>query len=163
MYVHNTNTNTNKTHSRRYGTADQSTCQHSLFYGAYNYVTLSIKPTLELAAGSTITISGITSPMESGTVSVLLRDIVSTAPGVIKSLNGLCVCTAPGCTCEYTFVNVPKVAQVKLQAKIQCNAYGWGTEGGQNITVRVGFNKTITNRIFNISNFWKKEFQTVSF
>jgi hypothetical protein len=140
-----TRTRTN-IHARRYGISDTSKCKHSPFLGAYNYMTVSIQPSTELAAGSTITITGINSPISAGPMPVLLRGITSTVFGATKNKNVPCVCYAQGCSCEHTFLNIPKVSDVKLRAQIQCNAYGWGAKGGQNITVRVGFDKNFTNQ-----------------
>jgi hypothetical protein len=120
-------------------------CKHAPFYGAYNFLTLSIMPSIKLPADSKVTIAGLNTSMDDGAMTVIFSNSTSSATGVTKNLTATCVCYAPGCTCEHTFLNVPKVANVKLNATLQCNAYGWGTIGGQNLTVRVGFDTKITN------------------
>ena len=131
----------------RYVTVAEGGCKPSVFFGAYNFIRISLKPTVALPSGSHITISGLgSSPTPGSTVQVALSDMIRSPTGEAKSSTAECICYAPKCSCGHTFTGIPK-AGTKLQIFLQCNAYGWGSSAGQYLNVGVGFD-TIYNESY---------------
>lgn len=124
----------------RYKIDQQDICKASVFFGAYNYIRIFLRPSVALPSGSHVTLSGFKSSPTPGTaVLVSLADMLVANQGVSKELQAFCECFSPKCSCGYTFTGIPRVNSARLQIHLQCNAHGWG-EAQQNLNIRVGFN-----------------------